>query len=66
MLYPLSYEGASAQPTCQRIPTSTQEWSPAPTAVADSLGDDFGRRRVFRAGLALLAASTVGAAASGE
>ncbi|SCL21096.1 Major Facilitator Superfamily protein [Micromonospora pallida] len=30
--------------------------------VAGSLGDDFGRRRIFRVGLALLAASTVGAA----
>ncbi|MCW3820411.1 MFS transporter [Micromonospora sp. DR5-3] len=30
--------------------------------VAGSLGDDFGRRRIFRAGLALLAASTLGAA----
>ncbi|MGK5739943.1 MFS transporter [Micromonospora sp. URMC 103] len=30
--------------------------------VAGSLGDDFGRRRVFRAGLALLAVGTVGAA----
>ncbi|MFC0506915.1 MFS transporter [Micromonospora costi] len=30
--------------------------------VAGSLGDDFGRRRIFRSGLALLAVSTVGAA----
>ncbi|MEH0935817.1 MFS transporter [Micromonospora psammae] len=30
--------------------------------VAGSLGDDFGRRRIFRVGLTLLAAGTVGAA----
>jgi hypothetical protein len=39
LLYPLSYEGAVAQPTCQRIPPSAQECPAVPTGVGRPSSD---------------------------
>jgi hypothetical protein len=39
MLYPLSYEGASAQLTCQPVPTADREYQRVPTAAASRTGD---------------------------
>jgi hypothetical protein len=39
MLYPLSYEGASAQLTCQRVPTSARAYQRVPTAARGRAAD---------------------------
>jgi hypothetical protein len=39
MLYPLSYEGASAQLTCQPVPTADREYQRVPTGAAGRVAD---------------------------
>ncbi len=45
MLYPLSYEGAMAQLTCQRIATSAQECPPVLTAGSRRCSDQWSTHR---------------------
>jgi hypothetical protein len=50
MLYPLSYEGARPQVTCQRIPTSDRASQPVPTSPASENADRRITRRPHHAG----------------
>lgn len=44
MLYPLSYEGASPQPTCQRVSTSTRACQPLPTCLTSRHADPWSKK----------------------
>ena len=46
LLYPLSYEGATSQGTCQRIPTTAQDGPPVPSTIGHRCSD---RRSTHRA-----------------
>jgi hypothetical protein len=48
MLYPLSYEGASGQFTCQRVLARTRAYQPLPTCLTCSCSDPRSRSGAHR------------------